>query len=70
LLEACDALHATATLDDGLWARLAVGRAPEQLIELLTLAGQYHTISYLTNALGVELEPGAPLFPCQLNSLK
>ena len=35
----------------------------EQLVELVVLAGFYHTISFVVNGLGVELEPGAPRFP-------
>jgi alkylhydroperoxidase family enzyme len=62
LVEMCDALHRRANLDDALWARLAAERRPDQLIELLALAGQYHAIAYLTNALGIACEPGAPRF--------
>lgn len=62
LLQAVDALHASATIPDALWAALAADRSPAQLIELVTLAGQYHTISFLTNALGLALEPGAARF--------
>lgn len=29
----------------------------------VTLVGQYHTVGYVTNALGVELESFAPRFP-------
>jgi alkylhydroperoxidase family enzyme len=63
LVEMCDALHRGAAIDDGLWARLADGRRPAELVELVALAGQYHMIAYVTNALGIELEPGAPRFP-------
>jgi alkylhydroperoxidase family enzyme len=63
LIEVCDALHRTATLDDALWVRVAQDRQPDQLVEIVTLAGQYHMIAYLTNALGIALEPGAPRFP-------
>ena len=63
ILELCEALHRASAIDDALWQRLAAGRGPAQLIELIALAGQYHTISYLTNALGIALEPGAPRFP-------
>jgi alkylhydroperoxidase family enzyme len=63
LLEACDGLHRTSTVDDEVWARLAHGRRPDQLIEIVALAGQYHTISVLTRALGVPLEPAAARFP-------
>jgi alkylhydroperoxidase family enzyme len=63
VLELCDALHRTATVDDAAWRRLAARRRPDQLVELVALAGQYHTIAYLTNALGIALEPAAPRFP-------
>ncbi len=62
LLQAIDALHATATIPDALWTALAADRSPAQLIELVTLAGQYHTISFLANALGLALEPAAARF--------
>jgi 4-carboxymuconolactone decarboxylase len=63
LLVLCEALHATATVTDGLWHRLAAAFRPDLLVELLALAGQYHMISYITNALAIELEPGSPRFP-------
>jgi alkylhydroperoxidase family enzyme len=63
LLRAVATLHETAALSDDRWRELAEGRTPAQLVELVTLAGQYRMISYLTNALGVPLEPGAPRFP-------
>ena len=63
ILELCEVLHRTAAVDDELWARLAATRRPDQLIELIALAGQYRTIAYFTNALGIALEPGAPRFP-------
>jgi alkylhydroperoxidase family enzyme len=47
---------------DELWQALAAHYAADQLIELVVLAGQYHTISYVTNALAIELEPGAARF--------
>ena len=63
VLELCDALHRTSMIGDELWQRLAAARRPDQLVELVALAGQYHAISYLTNALSIALEPGAPRFP-------
>jgi alkylhydroperoxidase family enzyme len=63
LLELCEALHRTSAVADDLWQRLAQAYRPDQLVELLSLAGQYHTIAYLTNALQIELEDGAPRFP-------
>lgn len=63
LLDLCDQLHATGTLSDELCTRLADGWSSEQIVELVTLAGQYHTVSFTANALGVELEDFAPRFP-------
>jgi 4-carboxymuconolactone decarboxylase len=59
----CDALHDTASVPEPLWARLGAIFDAAQTIELLTLAGQYHMISYLTNGLALALEPGAARFP-------
>lgn len=63
ILALCAALHATARVPDELWQRLAASYRADQLVELVALAGQYHMISYVTNALGVALEPAAPRFP-------
>jgi len=65
LLEMCEALHRLARIDDELWARLSADRRPAELVELLALAGQYHMVSYLANAMGLELEPGAAGFPAR-----
>lgn len=63
LLRLCDALHGNCDVDDGLWADLRAGFSEEAVIELLMLAGFYRTVSYLTNALRLPLEPGAARFP-------
>ncbi|MES2818920.1 MAG: carboxymuconolactone decarboxylase family protein [Pseudomonadota bacterium] len=66
LLALADALHATAQVDDELWARLRQHFDEEQLIECLLLVGFYHGVSFVVNGLRVEREPGAPRFPgCQ-----
>jgi alkylhydroperoxidase family enzyme len=57
LLRLCDELHATAGVDDDLWAELALAWSPEQLVELVALAGYYHAISFVTNAFRLPLEP-------------
>jgi len=57
LLRLCDELHATATVGDGLWAELAAAYTPEQLVELVVLAGYYHTIAFVTNAFRIPPEP-------------
>jgi alkylhydroperoxidase family enzyme len=63
LLRLCDTLHASATVPDTLWAELVKEWSPAQLLELLVLAGYYHTISYVTNALRLPLESFAARFP-------
>jgi alkylhydroperoxidase family enzyme len=63
LVECVDALVATATLGDDLWARAAAVFAPAQMIEVLALAGFYHMVAFTVNATGVAREPGAPGFP-------
>jgi alkylhydroperoxidase family enzyme len=56
LLRLCDELHATANVSDALWSELAGTWSPEQLVELVVLAGYYHLISFATNALRLPLE--------------
>jgi alkylhydroperoxidase family enzyme len=62
VIEAVDALHETATIDDGLWARLASAYSDAQLLDLLLLCGWYHAISFAANAARVEPEDRAPRF--------
>lgn len=62
LIRMCDALHASADLDDALWSQLRVHHTEEAMIELLLLAGFYRTTSYLANALALPLEAGAARF--------
>ena len=63
LLKLCDELHETSQVGDDLWAELTEHWSDEQLIELVVLAGFYHTVSFVTNALRVPLEPYAARFP-------
>jgi alkylhydroperoxidase family enzyme len=63
LLQVCEALHRENTIDDALWARLRATFSEEAMLELLLLAGFYRTVSYLTNALRLPLEPGTSGFP-------
>lgn len=65
LLRLCDALHRTADVDDALWTELRAVFSNEQLIELVALAGYYHAISFLTNALRLPHEPFAARFPAR-----
>jgi len=63
VLRLADRLHDTSKVDDGLWQELAEHFAPEQLVELIMLAGKYRAVSYLVNALGIQHEAFAPGFP-------
>jgi alkylhydroperoxidase family enzyme len=62
LIEAVDALHANASLDDDLYARLSAELTPAELLDLFMLCGWYHAISFAANACQVDLESGAPRF--------
>lgn len=62
LLRLCDALHRDCDVDDALWQQLRADFSDEALLELLLLAGFYRTVSYLTNALRLPLEPDAATF--------
>ena len=63
LLRLCDALHRDCDVDDALWQQLREDFSEEALLELLMLAGFYRTVSTLTNALRLPLEPDAARFP-------
>jgi 4-carboxymuconolactone decarboxylase len=63
LIAAADALYDTDAIPDELWAKLSVHLADDQLIELVIVAGWYRLISYVINAVRVELEPWAKRFP-------
>lgn len=68
LIRMVDELHATATLSDALWEKLALHWNEAQLIELLLIVGMYHAISYIANAARVPLEDWARRFPEDSNS--
>jgi len=63
LIALCDQLHADCTVDEELWLALKAAFTDEAILELLMLAGFYRTVSYLTNALRLPLEPGSARFP-------
>jgi alkylhydroperoxidase family enzyme len=63
LIRLCDALHDDCDVGDALWAELRATFTEEALLELLLLAGFYRTVSYLTKALRLPLEPYAARFP-------
>jgi alkylhydroperoxidase family enzyme len=59
----CDQPHDSSHVDDALWADLAAHFSQDQIIELIMLAGSYHSVSYMVNACKIELEALAPRFP-------
>jgi len=63
LIRLADALHDEARVDDALWAALRAQWTEPQLIELIALAGFYHLISFVTNALRIPPEPYGARFP-------
>lgn len=63
ILALADALHARSRIDDALYARLERSFRPEQIVELVVLAGFYHTISFAIGAFAIENEKDAPGFP-------
>jgi alkylhydroperoxidase family enzyme len=63
LVALVDALHDDARVDDALWAALRGHFTEEQLVELVALAGFYHLISFVANALTIPLEPSGARFP-------
>jgi alkylhydroperoxidase family enzyme len=63
ILALADALHAKSRIDDALYARLENSFSPEQMVELVVLAGFYHTISFAIGAFAIENEKDAPRFP-------
>jgi len=63
IVRLADELHDTSTISDTLWTELRAEFADEQILELILLAGFYHTVAYLTNGLKLPLEIFAARFP-------
>ena len=63
LIHLADELHDTSHVSDDLWESLAKHWEPPQLIEFIAVVGFYHTVSFMINAAGIELEDWAPRFP-------
>ena len=58
-----DELHATSRVTDDLFAELAARFTDDQVIELVVIAGWYHTVAFVINAAGVQHEDWAARFP-------
>ena len=63
LIRLADELHDTSTLSDELWASLIEHWDTQQILELISVAGFYHSISYVVNALHIQYEANAERFP-------
>lgn len=63
LIEMCDELHREVSLTDELWNQLRSHFSEQAILELLLLSGHYRTVSYLTNALRLPLEPYSATYP-------
>lgn len=59
LISMVDQLHDSSDIDDALWEALNTHWSHAQLVELMMLAGWYHSISYVCNAARVPLEKWA-----------
>ena len=63
VLVLADELHRTSSVSAGVWQEAAAHFTPDQLIELVMLAGLYHAVSYMVNAFAVQHEESTPRFP-------
>lgn len=63
LMAAVDDLVDRRTIDEETWARLAAHFDEAQILEVIALAGYYHTISFLCRALDLPLESYGVRFP-------
>src|SRR6266516_6958962 len=63
VIRLADQLHATSGVSEELWQETSSAFPPEQLIELVMLAGLYHAVSFMVNAFGVQQEESTPRFP-------
>ncbi|MFZ3002922.1 MAG: carboxymuconolactone decarboxylase family protein [Undibacterium umbellatum] len=62
LLKTVDELHDSSGISDALWMALTHHYDSAQILEIVSLTGSYHTVSFITNAAAVELESFAPRF--------
>ncbi|HEX4474143.1 MAG TPA: carboxymuconolactone decarboxylase family protein [Polyangiaceae bacterium] len=63
LIAVVDSLHDQSDVSDELWAAFRAEWSEEQILEILVLAGWYHSIAYVANTLRVPFEPWAARFP-------
>ena len=63
LIRFADEIHETYTISDELWESLNGGWSEAEILEMLAIAGNYHAISFMTNALRIDLEDTGERFP-------
>jgi alkylhydroperoxidase family enzyme len=63
LIRLADELYDTGDLSDPTWDALAARYEPDQLLELVVIAGWYRLLSYVINVVRIEAEPWAARFP-------
>ena len=56
IVKLMDELHETSTISEALWRDLEQHYIEMQILELIMLAGFYHTVSFITNGLRLPLE--------------
>ena len=62
ILRLADELHDGAGISEKLWLELSAHFSSEQILELIALAGYYHTIAFITNGLKLDGEHYAAHF--------
>ena len=63
LIRMVDELHDSSTVSEELWDALAAAFSIEQILELIALAGFYHTVSFFANSLKLPAEARSAPFP-------
>jgi 4-carboxymuconolactone decarboxylase len=63
VIRLADQLHDTSHATEAFWKEISAHFAEDQRVELVALAGLYHGVSYMVNALGVQHKQFAPRFP-------
>jgi alkylhydroperoxidase family enzyme len=69
LIRLVDELHDTAKISKNLWRELEQRWSPEQLLDLMLLAGWYHAICFIANGAQVEREEWGARFPAISHAL-
>jgi 4-carboxymuconolactone decarboxylase len=63
IAQACDEMHASATVSDATWARLREHYDEAQIVELVFMVGYYHLVSYVARVFQLDPEPWAATPP-------